>query len=256
MRIALFSDIHGNSIALDAVLEDIDVKGGVDAYWVLGDFVAIGPDPIGVMKRLLRLPNAEFIRGNTDRYVLTGQRPNPSAKDVRTNTDLLELYQEVNNCFAWTQGAMAAFGYLEWLEKLPIEYRLTLKDGTKFLAVHASPNQDDGRGVRPDLTQDELRNLLDGCGANLVCVGHTHFALDKTVGAIRVVNLGSISNPTPTDLRASYVLLEVDNERYHLQHHKVDYDHAAVIAQCQKVRHPATRFIARHMLGEHKPPWA
>jgi hypothetical protein len=38
MRIAFISDIHGNSIALDAVLADIEARGGVDAYWLLGDF--------------------------------------------------------------------------------------------------------------------------------------------------------------------------------------------------------------------------
>ncbi len=51
-RIAVIADIHGNSLALDAVLEDIKRNGGVEAYWFLGDYVAIGPDPLGVMQRL------------------------------------------------------------------------------------------------------------------------------------------------------------------------------------------------------------
>ena len=41
MRVALLSDIHGNSIALDAVLADIEHAGGVDEYWALGDLVAL-----------------------------------------------------------------------------------------------------------------------------------------------------------------------------------------------------------------------
>ena len=47
MRIAILSDIHGNSVALDAVLTDIATQGAVDAYWLLGDLVALGPDPVG-----------------------------------------------------------------------------------------------------------------------------------------------------------------------------------------------------------------
>ena len=47
MRIILLSDIHGNLTALDAVLEDAHRQGAVDLYLVLGDLVAIGPDPIG-----------------------------------------------------------------------------------------------------------------------------------------------------------------------------------------------------------------
>ncbi len=42
MRLAILSDIHGNPLALDAVLADIQSQGEVDAYWVLGDFAALG----------------------------------------------------------------------------------------------------------------------------------------------------------------------------------------------------------------------
>jgi hypothetical protein len=77
MRIALLSDIHGNPIALDAVLDDVQDQGGVDAHWELGDLAAIGYDPVGVLERLVALPNVQFARGNTDRYLVTGERPPP-----------------------------------------------------------------------------------------------------------------------------------------------------------------------------------
>ncbi len=52
MKIALLADIHGNDIALEQVLLDIDQQDGVDAYWVLGDLVAIGISPVAVLGRL------------------------------------------------------------------------------------------------------------------------------------------------------------------------------------------------------------
>jgi predicted phosphodiesterase len=55
MRVALLSDIHGNSIALESVLTDIAGQGGANAYWILGDLVALGPDPIGVLEQLSAL---------------------------------------------------------------------------------------------------------------------------------------------------------------------------------------------------------
>lgn len=85
MRLAIFSDIHGNPIALDAVLADIRARGGVDAYLVLGDLAAIGYDPVSVLERLVALPNVRFVRGNTDRYVVTDERPPPTLQDVRRN---------------------------------------------------------------------------------------------------------------------------------------------------------------------------
>ena len=75
MRLALFSDIHGNPLALDAVLADIQRQGEVDAYWVLGDFAALGYDPVTPLEYLIALPNASFTRGNTDRYVVTEDLP-------------------------------------------------------------------------------------------------------------------------------------------------------------------------------------
>lgn len=43
MRLAAISDIHGNDVALSAVLEDLRRCGGADEIWVLGDIVALGP---------------------------------------------------------------------------------------------------------------------------------------------------------------------------------------------------------------------
>jgi len=52
MRLAMISDIHGNTIALDAVLDDIKSQGDVDGYWILGDLFNQGYDPVGVICRL------------------------------------------------------------------------------------------------------------------------------------------------------------------------------------------------------------
>jgi hypothetical protein len=50
MRVAPLSEIHEDSIAMDAVLSDIAEQGGADAFWVLGDLVALGPDPVRVLE--------------------------------------------------------------------------------------------------------------------------------------------------------------------------------------------------------------
>lgn len=255
MRIALLSDMHGNSIALEAVLKDIHAQSEVDKYLILGDIVAIGHDPIGVLQRLVELPEAHFIRGNTDRYVVTGDRPGPTASEVESDLSLLSRYTEVESCFAWTQGAVAVMGWLDWLASLPMEARIKLPDGTRLLGVHASPGRDDGKGIRPGLSDSELKSMLAGSDADLICVGHTHWPIDIGVDGMRVVNLGCVSNPLPPDLRASYAILEADENGYRLQHQQVDYDHEAVIADLKNIRHPATDFIASHMLGHRQPPW-
>jgi hypothetical protein len=74
VRIGLISDIHGNVVALDAVLADCRASG-VEHFWFLGDFAAIGPEPAAALERVTQLGNVQFTRGNTDRYVVSGEGP-------------------------------------------------------------------------------------------------------------------------------------------------------------------------------------
>lgn len=253
MRIALFSDIHGNSIALDAVLADISQKGEVDGVWLLGDFVAIGHDPNGVLERITQLPDATFIRGNTDRYVVTGERPFPSNADAQENPQLINRLVEMNNGFAWTQGMVTAAGWFDWLAALPLEHRVTLPDGARFLGVHCAPGTDDGVGFSPAMAAAEVDDRLGDCAADLICVGHTHQAMDVRVGTRRLVNLGSVSNPIAPDLRASYAILEASESGYAITLHYVAYDYQAVINALEAVQHPGRAFISKFMRGEIWP---
>ena len=250
MRIALISDIHGNTIALDAVLRDIEANGGTDEHWVLGDIVALGHDPAGALERLTALPHPMFIRGNTDRYVVTGERPPPSEGDVVADPVLVLVIAEVAGSFAWTAGYLAATGWIEWLAALPTEHRRTLPDGTRVLAVHASPLADDGLGIGDCAGDDGLARLLEGCDADLVLGGHTHSPFDRMVGDVRAVNLGSVSNPLAPDLRASYVMIDADEHGYVLEHRRVAYDCEAVIRALEALNHPGRKWLTAHHRGE------
>ena len=76
MKLGLISDIHGNRTALDAVIAD-GARQDVDSWWVLGDLVAIGPEPVATLELVANLPGVRVTRGNTERYVLTRDRPAP-----------------------------------------------------------------------------------------------------------------------------------------------------------------------------------
>jgi predicted phosphodiesterase len=256
MRIALLSDIHGNSIALNAVLADIEAQGGVDTFWILGDFSALGYDPVGVLERVITLPNAFFSRGNHDRYTVTGERPGPTLQQAQANPQLVPLLLAMGTNLAWTQGHILASGWWNWFKQLPLELRLTLPDGIRVLGVHAAPGLDDGPGIIPLLSDDELRGLLAPAEADLVIVGHTHVPLDRTIDHVRVFNLGSISNPMRPRVEASYAILEADSTSYNLQLRYVDYDRQAVIEGLRHVKHPTVDFLTKFIQGEISPPWS
>lgn len=250
MKIAILSDIHGNSIALDAVLADIEHAGGVDGYWLLGDFAAIGPDPVGVLEQIRALPNAHFLRGNTDRYastqgLLAGWLDEATAHPGK----IAELFDFARS-LAWTMGAITAAGFLGWMRELPLDLRMTLPDGTRVLGVHAAPGTDDGKGLPPTLSEADMRMALAGCAADLVFAAHTHIPLDVTVDGIRVFNMGSVSNSPVEDQRAKYAILHADAAGHRIEPRRVDYDHEAVIALTEKVAHPGAGRIIQFMRGE------
>lgn len=142
------------------------------------------------------------------------------------------------------------------LNALPLEQRLVLPDGSRVLGVHAALGLGDGEGIHPRLSEDVLRGLLKDSQADLIFVGHTHWAMDVTIDTTRLVNLGSVSLPFPPDLRAKYTLLEADANGYTLEPRLVDYDRAAVIAAIEQSRNPAGEFIVCTLRGENRPSWS
>jgi predicted phosphodiesterase len=249
VKLGLISDIHGNRTALEAVIAD-GTQRGVDSWWALGDLVAIGPEPVATLELLANLPNVRITSGNTERYILTGDRPPPHAHDVLAQPELLGLFVAIEGSFAWTRGALAATGWLDFLDQLPLETRTVLDDGTRMLGVHASPGRDDGDGITPDRPEAELLNALIGADAEIVVAGHTHQPTDRHVGHIRAVNLGSVGNPITDDLRASYVIVHADNHQHLLEHRRVSYDREKFLACLARSGHPEVDHIASFQRGE------
>ena len=257
MRIAILSDIHGNCVALDAVLADIDSneQKAVDEYWILGDLAAAGAQPLEVMERLADLTNARFVRGNSERYLTTGARPLATQVEELTDLSLLPAYVGVLESFAWTAGAMAAGGHLPFMLDLPLEQRLTLPDESRVLLVHASPGRDDGAGFVPRYSDEEMGARLSGCDADLVCVGHTHWPQSFHLNGVHVVNPGSVGNPLIPSLRATYAVLEADGNGYRVEHRAVDYDRGLAERKAWEVQHPQAEFISSFLRGERVRQW-
>jgi len=104
MRLGVIADVHGNDVALRAVLDDA-ARHHVDRWWVLGDLVLFGPRPAEVLDRLRGLPGVSMLRGNTDRYVLTGEQPAPhaTAADAVGHLDLVERHAAMAAGIGWTR---------------------------------------------------------------------------------------------------------------------------------------------------------
>jgi putative phosphoesterase len=255
MRIAILADIHGNSIALNAVLADIQARGGVDSYWILGDLCAIGFDPSGVLDRLGLLQNALYVRGNADRYVVTGELPEPTFDQVRADPSLIPLLAEVVGHFNWVKGNVTGRGWLGWLMALPTEQRLTLPDGRNVLLVHSTPFRDDDAGLNPALSDDDVRREIAGSNAELICVGHFHMPMNRVVDNVRIINPGSVSNNFAPDLRAAYAILTADASGYAIRYYRVAYDLEATKANIRRSGDPGWPYQIRFAEGQVRAKW-
>ena len=239
-------------MALRAVLEDAD-RFAVDRWWVLGDLVLFGPRPAEVLELLRGLPGVSMLRGNTDRYVLTGEQPavHATAADAARSVDLVERYAAMAAGIGWTRGVLDQAGLLDVLVGLPAQLRLRLPSGASVLGVHASPRADDGPGIRPGITDEQLENLLAGADADIVIGGHTHSPADRVVGGVRALNPGSTGLPRVSGT-TTWLLLEDDGKELAVTHRSVPYDAAAVSADLRRRRHPNAEFVASLLAGQRQ----
>jgi len=253
MRVVVFSDTHGNSIALEAMVADIARAGGADAHWFVGDAAMIGFDPVGTVGRLVGLPNLTAVRGNGDRRLATdhGVVREITARFIAgASDDEAAIWRSTLADSEWTRDVLQAAGLYDWVAGLPLEARITLPDGTRALLVHAAPRTDEGPGIHAGQSDDDLRALLSGVEADLIFVGHTHQPLDRTVDGVRVINLGSVSNPPREDKRAMWTLLEADESGYTIERRYAAYDLAAVRERLTRDQVPARDYLQRYFKEE------
>lgn len=187
MRFALISDIHGNTVALDAVLEDL-AGSAIDHVVCLGDIAAGGPDPGGAIDRIAAL-GGTCVQGNTD----AGLVETPNWWHDPGSLGLPENARPGLDISVWC-GERLSDGQQRFLAELPLTAELDLSSPGRLLAFHGSPTSaDDFIGANtPD---DELTTMLGEVSHGLLAGGHTHVPMVRRFGSQTLVNPGSIGLP-------------------------------------------------------------
>jgi putative phosphoesterase len=214
-RLAVLSDIHGNRWALEAVLEEIG-RQAPDRYVVLGDLAADGPDPVGTLALLQSLPDAVFVRGNTDRFLGDLGALGPPEREW---AGLYATWQWAADCLG-DEGR-------RFLAGLPTDAVLETPAGP-VLATHALPGQDD-RWFSPG-SAEELEGV-DWHGARVLLVGHSHIPFVVQSSGGTAINPGSVGLSPQTGWRASYARVDVfPGGQVAVQHAQVQWDVEAYLA--------------------------
>jgi predicted phosphodiesterase len=192
MLLLCVSDIHGHLDALRAVLATAE-RRSFHRLLVAGDIVFPGPEPLETWRRL-NAAGAIMVQGLTDRAVATLDPAmlHPRSEHERTRLDRMRATRE-------------ALGdlILQRIRRLPTHQRIALEDGGELLLVHGAPS-DPAEALTHDMSDEEINALLGDDPADLVVCGASHVPFDRTVGGVRVVNVGSVGEAPGAGTRVAH----------------------------------------------------
>ncbi len=232
MRIALFSDIHANLPALEAVLQDIENQN-IDFIYCLGDLVGYATWPNEVIREIQKR-KIPTLAGNYDQGV--GFASDDCGCAYKSEADQDRGTQSINYTNSIVTPRERA--YLRMLPShIAIKYQYN-NELFNILLVHGSP-----RKINEYLTEDRPDNslirLMEEYQTQILAFGHTHKPYHKKLQVERnneikfyhAINIGSVGKPKDGDHRACYVVLTMDKDATLLQpegiqveFRRVDYD--------------------------------
>lgn len=248
MRLAVFSDIHGNLSALESALADLEAIGGADQIWHLGDYCAFGLQGSQVIARLrqqqadLGKDRVQFIGGNTDRYLVTGERFKLSPlEDESAFKKAPHIRQTVDSVLNWNLSQLSWEDY-QWLTGLlGKELSLTVPDYGAVVGFHAVPGNDET--FLDANTPDEQASdyLLDREG-RLAIYGHIHTQLKRDLGAWQLVNVGSVGDSKTVGMAHWGLFMFTDN-KVEIDLRQVSFDTQPLVTMIEQSDFPHQQWL-------------
>ena len=213
LRIAVFSDVHGNLTALNAVLAALDQHRPVQMIVVAGDHVLVGPRPAETWDAL-QAAGCTCILGNDDELLWQDW-----SSEEMPDSPWQPLVE------ARLPPTIAAIGpeRLAALKALPRSLRFVPAPGEDLLVVHANVHGLTGWALSPGMSDADVERLYGGTNARVICCGHYHAASMRLWGNTTIVNVASVSIPHDNQPLASYTILTWDGT-WQIAQYRIPYD--------------------------------
>jgi predicted phosphodiesterase len=250
LRVAVLSDIHGNVVALDAVLADMALHGPFDEIVVAGDLVWSGPWPAEVVDRVQAL-NATVIQGNTDAFFRPEQQEPPAGKEPGR----FEVHM------AWMQEQLGP-QRVAFLGRLPFSHRISPAGrgapggDHDLLIVHANP-YDLERPILPQMRDSDLDEFLlagEMPACEMLAFGHVHVPYIRHWRGRTLVDVASVGLPMDRDPRAAYAILQWDGAMWQAEHRRVFYDAPMVAHRMRTCGMPRGKHFADRLMAAGYQP--
>ncbi|MBJ6363222.1 metallophosphoesterase family protein [Paenibacillus sp. GCM10012307] len=233
MKLAIISDIHGNAVALENVLEDISSKGISDIV-VLGDLIFRGPEPRKVLN-LLRSTTALVLRGNTDEWITRGiKEEEVPASDFK----IMNLERQ------WTKNQLTE-EELIYLDSLPLECSLSLSAEISIHCFHGTP-EDPFEVILPSDSVDVFRQrIMLKKQASVYAYAHTHHPLLRYIDGKCIINPGGVGYTFDGYTQSSYAIVEEYAGQLGVSIQRVNYDVERVADLYQQLSYPNAELMKK-----------
>ncbi len=223
MRIAVISDIHGNDVAFEAALTDIQQQS-IDHIVCLGDAIQGGAQPAEVVRRL-RETKCPTVMGNSDAWLLTG-------KETGNEKIAPERMQKLQVVREWSLTKLSQEDR-EFINAFPLTITLPIDEKRNLLCFHGSPTSFDDF-VLPSTLEEDFQRLLKPFAANILTGGHMHLQYTRRIidspnfffnpGSVGVAYNHEQSNGFRLDPWAEYAILTVEGGQLSLEFRRVPVD--------------------------------
>jgi putative phosphoesterase len=240
-RIAVISDIHGNCVALDAALADIE-RATVDQIVCLGDAIQGGAQPAQTVARMRKV-GYPVVMGNADAWLLSG---------IDTGGEAITAEQEAVRQWSLAQLSEADRAYIAAFTPTVI---IPLTAERDLLCFHGSPASFDDI-LLPTTGEEEYERLLEPYAPAIMCGGHTHWQQVHRLGETFFFNPGSVGlaynhNQPEDDFRldpwAEYAILSESEGTLGLEFRRVPLPMDAVREALRASGRPgAQAFLAQY----------
>lgn len=224
MKYAFISDIHGNAVALEAVLDDIK-KQAVDKIVVLGDLCYRGPEPKKSID-LVRSLNTEVIKGNADEWIIRGVQ---SGEVPDSALDVMNRERD------WSLSRLEASD-IDYLASLPTSH--FYKTGEINIHVfHATPDSL-FEIIQPHAEDEWIEKKLMVEDAQIFVYGHIHIPYIRYLKGKVIINTGSVGLPFDGLAKAAYAIVDVQSNRIQTSIERVDYNKETVSNLYNELNYP------------------
>ncbi|KMQ58409.1 serine/threonine protein phosphatase [Chryseobacterium angstadtii] len=207
IQIAVFSDVHGNLPALDAVLEDMK-KRGIRQKFCLGDLVDFAPWGNEVIEKIRDL-NISCLMGNHDERIAFDFPVVPLSKHSEEETEA--RFIAIDHSKKHISEANKQF-----LSELPFHLKLNYKIGKKhwnIQLVHSDLSSNDMYLYESE-NDNVFMDMLKESQSQIIVMGHTHLSFKKSLDHSRwAINCGSVGRSKEENRMASYLILTLDEEK-------------------------------------------